>query len=137
MLKRTLAALFLSLLATTGAATAQSWSDLQVTSVLHLDKLPPWIEDSRRFAEYQHDMVKMAERWLVEQGHHLEADGPIVKLPIPGHGFVAVFDTRGPDVTVVFGQSIERPDRERVDVTMTVLFERSLRVDVPNIYNGI
>lgn len=143
MLKRTLTVLLFSVLATAAVATPASaqtppWSDLQASSVLHLSKLPAWVEESQRAQQYEHAAVEMAKQWLAEHDYLFDINNVGVTVHNTGHGLVATFSAGGIHITVVLGPGpiIERPDRDVVDVRMTVLFERSLIVDLPGIYNG-
>jgi hypothetical protein len=133
MLKRTFAVLLFSVLATAATATAQpgvSWSDLQASSVLHLAKLPPGLEESQRFAQYQHAAIQAGKQWLAEHGYLFEAN-PGITVHNTGHGLVAVISAGGTHITLVLGPGpiIERPDRDKVDVRITVLFEQALEIN--------
>lgn len=137
MLKRTLAVLLFSVLASAAAATAQppSWSDLQASSVLHLAKLPPGLEESQRFAQYQHAAIQVGKQWLAEHGYLFDVN-PAISVQNTNQGVVVTYNAGGHSITVIYGPGpiIERPDRDWVNVRMTVLFPRALALD--DIYNG-
>jgi hypothetical protein len=140
MLKRALAVLLFSVLASAAAATAQppSWSDLQASSVLHLAKLPPGLEESQRFAQYQHAAIQVGKQWLAEHGYLFDAN-PTITVQNTNQGIVVTYGGGGHPITVVYGPGpiIERPDRSWVNVRMNVLFEQALEVvDVLEINNG-
>ncbi|HYG65460.1 MAG TPA: hypothetical protein VEL74_22955 [Thermoanaerobaculia bacterium] len=140
MLKRTLAVLLFSVLASAAAATAQppSWSDLQASSVLHLAKLPPGLSDAQRFAQYQHAAIQVGKQWLAEHGYLFDAN-PAISAQVTNQGVVVTYNAGGHSITVIYGPGpiIERPDRDRVDIRMTVLLPRALEVvDVLQINNG-
>jgi hypothetical protein len=139
-LKRILAVLLFSVLASAAAATAQppSWTDLEASAVLRLAKLPSNLTDAQRFAQYQYAAVQAGKQWLAQHGYLFEVN-PGITVQNTNQGLVVTYNAGGHPITVVYGPGpiIERPDRDWVNIRVTVLFEHQLEVvDVLEINNG-